>query len=71
MTNAILTTNNGVELKISQYKSASNHLVTLYENKLTGQAFTVVDGNITIYNRNGDMVCGATSIEAAIRLISE
>lgn len=53
----------------SNYISASGHHVDLYKNEKTGEMFTVVDGEITLYGSNGDMLCSARSIQDALEII--
>jgi hypothetical protein len=53
--------------KYSTYKSAAGNTVELY--KTTKGMFTVVKGEITIYDADGNMLSGAKDVEAALRLI--
>lgn len=53
----------------SQYTSAAGNQVTLYRNTKTNECLTLINGDITLYNSDGDMTAGATSLEAGLKYI--
>lgn len=58
-----------ISMKISTYKSASGHMVTLWEAS-NGQKMTLVRGEITIYSSYGEMMHAVRSIEEGLKFIS-
>lgn len=57
-------------MKTTKYISAAGNEVTMHKTD-AGYICTVVKGEVTLYNPNGDMMCGATDEAAGIRIIKE
>ena len=58
------------KIEMSTYKNYLGNVVTLYKNE-TGYMATITCGDIIMYSKNGDMMCGAKDEDSAIQLLLE